>query len=111
LQQPVARNLNVPVNEPLAIQLPVPIKLQIPIDLKVPVHLKVPVDIPLNQTQLHDPFYRLRNLFEPFVRALGNLPNNWGEVPDFVGRVLAGKVNLLDTTPYSRNPWKGFVTG
>src|SRR5581483_9959098 len=58
LQLPVALNLNVPVDSTL------------PIDLKVPVNLNVPVDIPLNQTQLHGPFDKLKTLFDPFDRLM-----------------------------------------
>jgi hypothetical protein len=105
LQLPVALDLNVPVDEPL------PITLNVPVDLKVPINLKVPVDIPLNQTQLHDPFDKLRGLFDPFVRALGNLPGSWGEVPDFARRAASGQVNLLANNPYTERPWGNFTTG
>jgi hypothetical protein len=105
LQLPVQLDLIVPVDEPL------PITLNVPIDLQVPVNLKVPVDIPLNQTQLHDPFDKLRGLFDPFVRALGNLPNSWGEVPDFARRAMSGQVNLLANNPYTDRPWGAFNTG
>ncbi len=99
LQLPVALNLNVPVDSTL------------PIDLHVPINLNVPVDIPLNQTQLHDPFSNLRSLFDPFVRLLGNLPSEWNDIPPFIGNVLAGKVNLMAPNQYTNNPWPGFRTG
>ncbi len=112
LQLPVALNLNVPVDQPLPITLHVPINLKVPVNLAVPIHLKVPVDIPLSQTELHDPFDKLRGLFDPFVRLLGNLPSNWGEVPDFISRVFSGNPpNLLADNRYTQKPWAGFTTG
>jgi hypothetical protein len=112
LKLPVALDLNVPVDSPLPISIPVPIDLKVPVNLTVPVHLKVPVDIPLDKTQLHDPFDKLRSLFDPFVRLLGNLPNSWNEVPDFISRVFSGNPpNLLADNRYTQKPWAGFTTG
>jgi hypothetical protein len=103
LQLPVHLNLDVPVN------LQVPIQQDVAIRGDIPVDLKVRAVIPLSQTQLHDPVENLRLLFEPLVRVLGNLPDNFGDVGPFVGRVLSGSPpNLLAETPYSKNPWPGF---
>ncbi|MBI5928521.1 MAG: hypothetical protein HY862_04390 [Chloroflexi bacterium] len=99
---PIRLSLSVPVEQT------VPININVPVQQTIPVSLTVPVDIPLNETQLHEPFNNLRNLFEPYVRALGNLPSNWGDVPAFVGDVLSGNVNLMNPTNYTRDPWKGF---
>jgi hypothetical protein len=97
MQLPVSLNLNVPVDSTL------------PINLKVPIDLKVPVNIPLAETQLHDPFNKLRGLLDPYVRVLGNLPNSWGEA---VGNALSNKPNdLLRSNDYIDHPWPGFVTG
>lgn len=96
----------------LALQVPVeqtvPININVPVQQTIPVSLTVPVDIPLSETQLDEPFTNLKDLFEPYVRALGNLPSNWGDVPAFVGDILSGNVNLLAPTDYTRDPWKGF---
>jgi hypothetical protein len=100
LRLPVALNLNVPVDSTL------------PINIKVPINLSVPVDIPLSETQLHDPFDKMRALLDPFVRLLGNLPSNWGEVWPFVGRILGGNPpNLMASNQYVERPWPGFSTG
>jgi hypothetical protein len=40
----------------ISLDLVVPVNKTVPVTLNVPVRLKVPVDIPLNQTQLHQPF-------------------------------------------------------
>jgi hypothetical protein len=48
---------------------PLPITIQsllVPVDQKVLAVLDVPVDIPLNQTELHEPFVGLRKVVEPF---------------------------------------------
>lgn len=52
---------------------PLPINIQnllVPVDQKVLAVLDVPVDIPLNQTELHEPFVGLRKVVEPFYCLL-----------------------------------------
>jgi len=44
--------------------------LVVPVDQKVLAELDVAVDIPLNQTELHEPFVGLRNVVEPFYCLL-----------------------------------------
>ncbi|MBC7879046.1 MAG: hypothetical protein H7Y59_17895 [Anaerolineales bacterium] len=46
--------------------LPVVLNLSVPVDTTVPVVLNVAVDIPLNQTQLHEPFSGLQEVVKPF---------------------------------------------
>ena len=47
--------------------LPIDIhNLIVPVDQKVPAVLDVPIDIPLNQTELHDPFVGLRMVVQPY---------------------------------------------
>ncbi len=47
--------------------LPINIEnLVVPVDQKVPAVLDVPVDIPLNQTELHEPFVGLQKVVEPW---------------------------------------------
>jgi len=58
--------------------LPIQLDLIVPVSQTVPVHLIVPVNIALDQTDLHTPFNRLRNLFYPYSNALDKLPNSWG---------------------------------
>ncbi len=51
---------------PQGTNLPIVLNLTVPVDTTVPVSLNVDVDIPLNETQLHDPFVGLRNVVEPY---------------------------------------------
>ncbi len=55
---------------PQGTTLPVVLNLTVPVDTTVPVVLNVPVDIPLERTELHDPFVGLRNLVQPYYCML-----------------------------------------
>ena len=48
--------------------------LVVPVDQKVLAELNVEVDIPLNQTELHEPFVGLRQVVEPFYCMLNDCP-------------------------------------
>jgi hypothetical protein len=76
-------NITLPAGAPLNIKLDmiVPVNQTIPVSLNVPVNLIVPVDIPLAQTQLHEPFVGLREVLEPYHGMLTQLPNSWEETP------------------------------
>jgi hypothetical protein len=67
-------DMNVPVDQMLAVEL------------KVPVELTVPVDIPLEQTELHEPFVGLQNVVAPYNDLLNDLPNSWTDAlcPDWL---------------------------
>jgi hypothetical protein len=65
---------------PAGTTLPVQLNLTVPVDQQIPVNLIVDVDIPLNQTELHEPFVGLKNVIEPFYQGLLPLPNDWKEV-------------------------------
>ena len=54
--------VTLPANTPLMVNLDFPLTVQ----NNIPVHLDVPVNIPLNQTQLHEPFVGLRQVVEPW---------------------------------------------
>jgi len=58
-----AARIVLPANTVLPINIQ---NLVVPVDQKVLAVLDVPVDIPLNQTELHDPFVGLRMVVEPF---------------------------------------------
>jgi hypothetical protein len=58
----------------------VPVDQVIPVELTVPVQLTVPVDIPLDQTELHQPFVGLQEVLLPYKKLLEQLPNSWGEL-------------------------------
>ena len=51
---------------PQGTNLPVVLNLTVPVDQMVPVTLNVAVDIPLEQTQLHEPFVGLQEVVKPF---------------------------------------------
>ncbi|PWH12564.1 MAG: hypothetical protein DDG60_12295 [Anaerolineae bacterium] len=60
--------LSVPttVTLPAGTQLPIQLNLTVPVQTVIPVTLNVPVDIPLNQTELHQPFIGLQDVVRPF---------------------------------------------
>lgn len=64
---------------PAGTNLPIQLNLSVPVDQQIPVNLMVDVDIPLNQTELHQPFVGLKNVVEPYYKSLLPLPNNWKE--------------------------------
>ncbi len=93
---------------PKGLVLPVQLDMTVPVDTSIPISLPVDVSIPLNETELHTPFYNLRELLEPYVRALDNLPGGWDEVPDFTIDAIQGEgINLLSPTTDSEDPWPG----
>ncbi len=65
---------------PAGTRLPVALNLSVPVDQKIPVSLDVEVDIPLNQTELHEPFVGLQEVVRPYYRMMGNLPDSWVEL-------------------------------
>ena len=54
--------VTLPANQPLVVDL----NFMLPVQTTVPVHLDVPVNIPLNQTELHQPFEGLQNVVKPW---------------------------------------------
>lgn len=65
---------------PSGTTLPVVLNLTVPVDTTVPVTLNVPVDIPLDQTQLHEPFSGLQDVVRPFYCMINiNAVNLSGE--------------------------------
>ncbi|HJS17222.1 MAG TPA: hypothetical protein VJ785_00630 [Anaerolineales bacterium] len=54
--------VTLPANTQLAVSLDFPLTVQ----NTIPVHLEVPVSIPLNETQLHEPFVGLQQVVEPW---------------------------------------------
>jgi hypothetical protein len=60
-------NANASITLPQGLPLPVNIEnLVVPVDQKVLAVLDVPVDIPLSQTQLHEPFVGLQQVVKPW---------------------------------------------
>ena len=76
-------NINAPANIvlPAGLELPISLDITVPVDKQVPVVLTVPVDIPLNQTELHEPFVGLQKVVEPYKELLGDLPDEWMDTP------------------------------
>lgn len=102
-------NAQVFLSLPAGLELPVQLTMNVPVDQQLDVALDVRAVIPLSQTQLHDPVANLRLVFEPIVRALYNLPDDFGSAGQLVSDVLAGRsVNLLAENEYSLDPWRGF---
>jgi hypothetical protein len=64
---------------PKGTELPVELDLLIPVDTWIPIRLTVPVDIPLSQTELHQPFVGLQDVVSPFYWMLVNQPNSWAQ--------------------------------
>ncbi|MHB8628030.1 MAG: hypothetical protein ACYDBJ_26460 [Aggregatilineales bacterium] len=102
-------NGSVSIVLPTGLKLPVALDLSVPVNDKLPISLNVPVNIRVQDTQLHDPITQLQDTLKPYVRLLGNLPDNWGQVPAFIGKLLAG-TNLLQPNQASENAWPGFHT-
>lgn len=65
---------------PAGTQLPVRLNLVVPVDTEIPVVLTVPVNIPLNETELHQPFVGLQDVVSPYYQMLNELPGSWPEV-------------------------------
>ena len=57
--------------------LPIHLSLVVPVDQQIPVNLVVPVNIPMNQTELHQPFVGLQDVVQPYQKLLDGIPNNW----------------------------------
>jgi hypothetical protein len=81
--QPVPLDLTLRAGTPLHINLDltVPVSQTVPVVLDVPVNLKVPIDIPLKDTELHEPFIGLQDVISPYYWMLHNLPETWENVP------------------------------
>lgn len=102
-------NAQVFLNLPQGLELPVQLNLTVPVDQQLDVALDVRAVIPLSQTQLHDPVANLRLVFEPIVRALYNLPDDFGAAGQLIGDMLTGRsVDLMAESDYSRDPWRGY---
>ncbi len=61
--------------------LPIALSINVPVDTTVPVHLEVPVDIPLAETDLHDPFVGLQNVLKPYYCLLMPQATLWDGRP------------------------------
>lgn len=69
-----AINGTVALQLPAGTQLPIDLALNVPVSNTIPVNLNVAVDIPLNETDLGQPFGTLQRLFTPLDTMLRQLP-------------------------------------
>ena len=76
-------SINSPANIvlPAGTNLPVHLDLTVPVDTTIPIALNVPVNIPLNQTELHQPFTGLQNVIGPFNTMLDPRISTASQVP------------------------------
>ncbi len=65
-------SINSPANItlPAGTNLPVHLQLEVPVSAQIPITLNVPVDIPLDETELHEPFVGLQKVIGPFNTML-----------------------------------------
>lgn len=75
-------NIILPANTelPIALDILVPVDKTVPVVLDVPVNLSVPVEIPLNKTQLHEPFVGLQEVVLPYNQMLSDTPDSWEDL-------------------------------
>lgn len=66
---------------PAGTNLPVHLEMVVPVQQTVPINLTVPVNIPLNQTELHEPFTGLQQVVSPFFWLLKPEWNTCKDVP------------------------------
>lgn len=64
----------------IGMDMSVPVSTTVPVNLNVPVDLAVPVDIPLDQTELHEPFVGLQSVVKPYHTMLSDTPSGWDEI-------------------------------
>ncbi|HNZ00856.1 MAG TPA: hypothetical protein PKV95_05970 [Anaerolineaceae bacterium] len=64
---------------PAGAVLPVHLSLTVPVNQSIPVELNVDVDIPLEETELHEPFVGLQQVVEPYYNLLSPGPSSWQE--------------------------------
>jgi len=75
---------NAPANIvlPVGAVLPIHLEMIVQVSQRVDVSMVVPVDIPLSQTELHEPFTNLRDkVISPYLITLWGGPYYWEEVP------------------------------
>lgn len=74
---------NAPANIilPAGSALPIALDITVPVDTSVPVTLNVPVDIPLAQTELHNPFVGLQQVISPYYWLLQPQIKSAADVP------------------------------
>lgn len=69
---------------PKGTNLPIHLVLTVPVDEMIPVVMDVAVDIPISETELHEPFQGLQKTLLPYYVWMWSLP-------DSIGQALFGK--------------------
>jgi hypothetical protein len=87
----LAINSTASVTLPAGTSLPIALNLTIPIQSSIPISLQVPVNIPLNQTDLHQPFTGLQTTIRPLYCML----NKNAQYPE--GTFLCAPQNTAST--------------
>jgi hypothetical protein len=59
--------------------LPIQLDINVPVDKPIPVKMDVIVNIPLKDTELHEPFIGLQKVLLPYNQMLHDLPDSWQE--------------------------------
>ncbi len=101
-------NAQVNLQLPAGLQLPVHLDLNVPVNQSLDVELDVRAVIPIRETQLHDALENLQLLFEPLVRGLHNLPDNFDEAGPFINALLSGNGPDLLASDGLPDPWPGY---
>lgn len=66
---------------PAGSRLPIQLNMTVPVSASVPVSLNVPVNIPLAETELHQPFTNLQKVVQPYLYSFMDGPYKWQELP------------------------------
>lgn len=76
---------NAPTNIilPEGTELPIHLVLTVPVDEMIPVEMLVEVDIPLAETELHDPFVKLQRTIQPYYMWLWSMTTPGVKAFDF----------------------------
>ncbi len=74
------QDANADITLPKGTVLNVSLAMDVPVDTTIPIKLNVPVNIPLRETELHEPFVGLQQVVAPYDNLLQGLPDSWDEV-------------------------------
>jgi len=66
----LAAKVTLPVGTPLSVEIKNMPPFNLPVQDQIPISLNIPVNIPLNQTQLHEPFFGLQEVVRPYYCLL-----------------------------------------
>lgn len=76
----IIQNAQTDIILPKGSVLPIHLTMTVPVDQQIPVDLTVEVDIPLNQTELHEPFVGLQGVVAPYKIMVEKLPSSWADL-------------------------------